>query len=102
MKSYYLAEQELEYRRWTKEIPFIKFDADWEVKVIPPFAGAVVRFFVRKGAKEVSVYLDCYDNLGYMDKKPHWEIYPDKDDENSRFYMNETEELLSAIREALS
>lgn len=90
-----------EWEKWCKEIPQLKFKPDWEVQVIPPIVGAVVRFRVTKGKKTVSVYLDCYDNLGYFGS-PYWEIYPDKDDNNARFPMGDTEALLKAIDKALA
>ena len=52
--------------KWVKEIPYLHFDADWEVKIIPPFAGALARFIVKKGDKAVSVYFDGYSQLGFM------------------------------------
>ena len=85
-----------EWDKWCKEIPRLKFKPSWEVQIIPPFAGAVVRFVVYKSDKFVSVYLDCYDNLGHF-SAPHWEIYPDRDDNNLRFEMNDTENLIKAI-----
>lgn len=94
------AERIMEYDKWVKEIPFIKFDNDWEVKVIPPFATAVARFQVQKGKAFVSVYLDCYDNLGIFGK-PYWEVYPHEGDVY-RCEMNNTEELLKAIRESIA
>lgn len=84
-----------EYKKWEKLIPFIKFPADWEIKIIPPFGGAVLRFVVRRGENIVSVYLDCYDRLGSYGE-PYWEIYPCKPD-TYRCPMNEVDDLLEAI-----
>lgn len=90
-------EKEFEYRKWTKEIPFIKFPADWEVKIVPPFGGAVVRFLVNTPRKKnISIYLDCYEQLGFFGG-PHWEVYPDVDGNNSRFAMNDIRGLLDCI-----
>ena len=95
-------ENKYEYHKWEKEIPFLKFKESWEVKILPPFGGAIIRFAVKKKETEwVSVYLDCYDNLGCMGKKPYWEIFPNKENTNERFWMDETNELLSAIQSAL-
>ena len=94
------AETIMQYDKWVKEIPFIKFDNDWQVKVIPPFATAVARFQVQKGEEFVSLYLDCYDNLGVCGE-PYWEVYPHEDDVY-RCVMNNTEKLLKAIRESIS
>ena len=99
-KKVYEVERIMEYHKWIREIPFIKFDSDWEVKVIPPFSGAVARFQIQKGDSFVSIYLDCYDKLGLFGE-PYWEIYPHSGDVY-RCKMNNTEELLKAIRESIS
>lgn len=91
--------------KWVKEIPYLHFDADWEVKIIPPFAGALARFIVKKGDKTVSVYFDGYSQLGWMYDEndnpiPYFEIYPYHDDVK-RYYIDETEEMLNDIRAIL-
>jgi len=93
-------EKLMESEKWRKEIPFIKFKEGWEVKITPNFAGSVIRFLVKYKEKEVSVYLDCYDNLG-CEGQPYWEIYPYSND-TFRCYINETDKLLVAINESLS
>lgn len=91
-------EKEMEYDRWYKEIPFIRFPASWEVKIVPPFRGAVVRFRVRNArGKEISVYLDCYDNLGHYGA-PYWEIYPNAEGDISRYPMRDVDGLLDGIK----
>ena len=97
-KCIYDAEREFEWRKWCKEIPFITFDKGWKVKVIPPFGGAVARFLVKSGKASVSVYLDCYEQLGCWDE-PYWEIYP-HDHDVFRCAMEDINELLKAIRES--
>lgn len=98
----YKYHKEMESDKWVKEIPHLSFPTDWQVKIIPGFAGAVIRFCVSKGDKSISVYLDCYGILGSV-SRPYWEIYPYKDTEDiARFYMEETEELLKAINESLT
>jgi hypothetical protein len=93
-----LIEKEMEYDRWYKEIPFIRFPASWEVKIVPPFRGAVVRFRVRNArGKEISVYLDCYDNLGHYGA-PYWEIYPNAEGDISRYPMRDVDGLLDGIK----
>jgi len=86
-----------EYKKWSLEIPYINFPSNWEVKIVPPIGGAIIRFVVKRkdSDKSVSVYLDCYDRLGYVGE-PYWEIYPVKDDTH-RCLMNDIEELLNAI-----
>ena len=59
-------------------IPYIKFPADWEVAIIPPFGDAVVRFRVRlPNGVTKSIYLDERGSLGcFPDGAPYWEVYP--------------------------
>jgi hypothetical protein len=89
----------MEHDKWLREIPYIRFPNDWEVQISPPFSGAVVRFRVRNGNADISVYLDCYDILGFM-QAPYWEIYPYKGD-TFRCMMNETDKLIRAIGKAI-
>ena len=91
----------MESDKWVYEIPSLKFNNDLEVKVIPPFSGAVVRFIISKDDARVSVYLDCYDNLGYYGS-PYWEIYPAVDGDVFRCDMKETKELLHAINKSVN
>lgn len=96
----YDIESREDWREWVKKIPALKFDADWEVKIIPPFGGAMGRFLVSKnGGHSVSVYLDCHDALGYMEQ-PYWEAYPIGED-TARFLLDDTEGLINAIRTQL-
>lgn len=98
-----LIAQAFEWHKWREEIPFLEFPSHWQVKVVPPFAGAVARFLVRtKKMKEedrISVYLDCYDTLGFYGS-PYWEVYPVNGD-TKRLSMNDTESLLTSISEAI-
>ena len=80
----YRLEEEEKWREIIKQIPYLPFKSEWEVAPIPPFSGAVARFLVRhKEYKEtnVSVYLDWYEKLGFMEG-PYWEVYPCDDDCN--------------------
>lgn len=92
-------EEAFEWRKWVKEIPYLMFPADWEVKAVPPFAGAIIRYHIKRGEAFVSVYLDCYDRLGFMGE-PYWEIHP-YDDDCWRTTIDKTSELLEAIETAL-
>ncbi len=98
-KARFLIEKTDEWRKWITEIPFIQFPADYQVQVIPPFQGAIVRFRVKKEGsdKSISVYLDCYEALGCYDG-PYWEMYPYEDD-TARFNMEDTKGLLKSIAE---
>ena len=96
-----LIEREREYTRWCSEIPHIQFPAAWEVQVIPPYYGAVVRFRVRnKRGKEISVYLDCYDALGCYGS-PYWEIFPAADNDIARYPMGDTAGLLKGLKASM-
>ena len=97
-----LIEKEYEYDKWRKEIPFIELPEGYLFKPIPNFCGSVIRFLAQKKGRNdsVSVYLDCYDRLGIMDK-PYWEVYP-VDGDTFRCGINEVDELSAAIVEALN
>lgn len=91
--------QVFEWNKWCKEIPRLNFHSDWNVKIIPPFRGAIIRFNCEKNGNYADVYLDCYDELGCFGS-PYWEIYP-YDDDVYRCCMNNTEELIKRIDEIL-
>ena len=93
---------EYEYPKWAKEIPFIELPEGYMFKPIPNFSGSVVRFLAKKKGegKEVSIYLDCYDELGLVGQ-PYWEVYP-VDGDTARFYMEEVDELSKTIVKALN
>lgn len=99
IRTNHAVDKQFEYGKWTKEIPYLRFQNDWDVKIIPPFCNAVVRFRVAKGSKEVSVYLDCYNLLG-MYGGPYWEIYPYEGD-TFRCDINDTNKLIKAIKTEL-
>jgi hypothetical protein len=88
-----------EWDKWCKEIPRLNFRSDWNVKIMPPFGSAIIRFNCEKNGNYADVYLDCYDELGCFGS-PYWEIYPYNDDVY-RCGMNETKELLERINEVL-
>lgn len=86
---------------WAHKIPYLQFPDLWLVKAVPPFTGALVRYFItsKKLAdnnikKFVSVYLDCFQSLGCA--KDYWEIYP-YDDDVCRYDIYDTEGLLGGI-----
>ena len=89
-------DREFETREWIKKIPYIKFPADWEVQIVPPFSGAIARFGINN---KVSVYLDGYDILALVGE-PYWEVYPHKGDVY-RCAMNDVDDLIMAIQESL-
>ena len=94
-------EKNEEWHKWCKEIPALSFQNDWNVTVIPPFGGAIVRFVVssKESGGRVSVYLDCFDRLGCCGA-PYWEIYP-YDDDVARYEMADAQGLISGIASSL-
>ncbi len=88
-----------EYDKWREEIPTIQFPSDYNIQMIPPSFGAIVRFRVKTDKGNVSVYLDCYDMLACFGE-PYWEVYPYEGDV-FRCAMNNVDELLEAIQKAL-
>lgn len=86
----------MDTQKWVNDIPNINFHEEWDVKIIPPFGGAVVRFRVND---RVSVYLDCYSRLGLWDG-PYWEIHP-VDDDVARCAMDDVAMLLAYIETSL-
>lgn len=100
-------ENEEHWKQWAKDIPSLRFDSDWDVKIIPPFANALIRIYIEKNGKNVSVYFDGYSQLGYMVDRndnpiPYWEVYTNDDDYPHRYLMNETTELIEDIRSVLN
>lgn len=88
-----------EYPRWCKELPSFNFDKEWNVQIIPPFAGAIIRFCIYYKDKHVSVYFDAYDALGIMGE-PYFEYYDGE--EAYRYLLNESEEMMEDIRKFLN
>lgn len=95
----YGIEEAQDWRGWCKRIPAINFKQEWDVKIIPPFSGAMVRFIVEYNGKSASVYLDCFDALGYFGA-PYWEVYPVGDDVG-RVAMEDVAGLLWLIEDSL-
>ncbi len=93
-------EKDEKWLEWIKKIPHLQFKENWKIKILPPFSYAMVRFRVDKDNNYVSVYLDCYDRLGYFGE-PYWEVYPYKDD-IYRVKMNNTDELMKIITEVIN
>ena len=92
-------ESKWQFEEWRKEIPYLNFKEEWDVKIIPPYGKAMVRFIVKVGDVRISVYLDCYEKLGL--DKPYWEIFPAKDGDTERFPIDEADGLINAIDASL-
>ena len=100
------------WRKWCKQAPWLQFPPELEVKIIPPFGGAMARFMVRfaNGTDEdrhISVYWDTLDRLGAMDK-PYWECYPVKYkgeegdyDDTARFAAGQEPQMMVTIIKSL-
>lgn len=99
----------MEVEKWFTALPFLRFPSSWEVKIIPPMVGAVIRFRVRRvGAAMpdlcdgISIYFDGYHALGHCGHDTgYWEIYPDKQGENARFLPGEEMQMMAEIDAAL-
>ena len=99
------ATDEFEWFKWLHKMPYISFPADWQIRIIPPYHGAIVRFLVSKVnlLNNVSVYLDCYDLLKPPYGEPYWEVHPygNNEDDVYRCPMNNVDDLLNAIEKSL-
>ena len=98
-------ERAQECRKWAKEIPALHFEKEWDVKIIPPFGGAVVRFTIKYNNKHVSVYFDAYSELGYMVDEddnpiPYFEYYDGED--CYRYYLHESGKMMEDIKSFLN
>ena len=82
------------------ELPALHFKPEWDVRIIPPFAGAMMRFTVEHNGRRVSVYCDFFDHLGYFGA-PYWEMYPMHGDASvpdvMRFPLEDTAGLIANI-----
>jgi hypothetical protein len=88
------------WREFCSKIPRLCFQEDWEIHMIPPWAGAMLRFEVVYGTAYVSVYLDVYDSLGIVGQ-PYWEVYPLNGGDTFRCFMDDTDTLLAAISDSI-
>lgn len=57
------AEEFHEYRKWANELPALHFDKEWDVKIIPPFAGAIIRFWINYNIKNGILYVTLYEKI---------------------------------------
>ena len=101
-------EEKENWRDWAGVMPALHFDSDWEVKILPPFAGALARFVVRKGEKRVSVYFDAHARLGAMydesgSPEPYFEAYNfELFQEPERYLFDQVDMMMNSIREYLN
>lgn len=93
-----------ECRLWCQKLPALHFKKEWDVTIIPPFGGAVIRFFIDYNGKHVSVYFDGYSELGYMvdddgEPIPYFEYYDGT--ECYRYFANESDKMMADIERFL-
>ena len=99
----YDVESREKWREWCSKMPSLQFDPDWDVKIIPPYGGAMARFAIYRGDEYCcDVYFDVYSRLGWeMDDAnepvPYFELYPWEGD-CKRYYINEVDELMRDIK----
>lgn len=99
-------EQEYHYKEWCIKLPAFHFDKEWDVRIIPPFNGAIIRFTISHNEKGVSVYFDAYSELGWMCEEdgttptPYFEYYDGKD--AHRYFLDEADQMMEDIREFLN
>jgi hypothetical protein len=86
---------------WTNiTIPAIQFPPSWKVSVMPPRHGAIVRFRVSNGRREVDVAADFFSRL--CDKtEPYWQVTPGKDDWFDLYPLDDTDDLIAGIKVAM-
>lgn len=88
------------FRDWIDKMPYLRFSNKWEVQIIPPFAGALVRFCVKYKERSLSIYFDGYQALGYMEQ-PYWDVYPDTDGDPVRFLFGQEKKMMAKIKKLL-
>lgn len=88
------------FRQWCEKIPHVPFLPEWDVRAIPPFGGALVRYWIKYEGARVSVYLDGDNSLGHGPEPAYWEIHP-FDDDVWRCAITETDDLVAAIETSI-
>ena len=95
-----------ECRKWATKIPPLHFEKEWDVKIIPPFGGALIRFAIDYNGKHISVYFDGFSKLGWMydgndNPVPYFEVnYYSRD--VRRYLMDESEQMMKDIGDFLN
>ena len=105
LKRYHV-EQEQDWKGEIVRIPWLHFRGDWQVRIIPPFGDAVIRFQVilPSGALK-SIYMDSRHSLGMWGNlatcEPYWEVYPYQGDVG-RCALDDTIMLMEMIQDETS
>lgn len=96
-------EKQENWEEWCELIPPLNFPKKWNVTIIPPFCGAMVRFRIQTPKMNqndmVSVYLDVDNSLGCW-SGPYWEVYP-FDEDVVRCDMSDTGQLMKNISKSV-
>lgn len=84
------------WHEWIPYIPWIHFPCHFDIKIIPPYGGAMVRFEIRlhnqPNRRKVDVYLDCNQRLGFFDDKAYWEV-----SSGERFEISDVKNMIQHI-----
>ncbi len=97
---YYLTEKMECRTRWSRELPYIKWPADWEVQFIPSY-DTLLRGRIRLNDKWAAFYFDGYAIAGCYGS-PYWETYCPIRSECWRYDMDDVKGLLEGFAEILS
>ncbi len=84
LKRYHV-EAEQDWKGEIVRIPWLHFRGDWQVRIIPPFGDAVIRFqVILPSGTMKSIFMDSRNSLGIWGgistPEPYWEVYPYKGD----------------------
>lgn len=82
---------------------FLEFGKNNNITVeeILPNVQASNRWLFKKGGKKISVYLDKYNSLGNHGGTPYFELYPNSENDVSRYKENESKAMLEEINSIL-
>lgn len=99
----YKVEQDQDWKGEIVRIPWLHFRGDWQVRIIPPFGDAVIRFqVVLPSGMLKSVYMDSRHSLGVWGNlstpEPYWEVYPYQGDVG-RCALDDTIMLMEMIQD---
>ena len=94
-----VVEKKERWYRHIEDIPYLNFPIVWNVKIIPPFGGALVRFLIMYNNKEITIKLS---DLGYdmFYRGLVWEVHGLN--KNLTFKLGKSKEMLATITKALS
>lgn len=99
----YRVEQDQDWKGEIVRIPWLHFRGDWQVRIIPPFGDAVIRFQVILPSGTLkSIYMDSRCSLGIwgngVNPEPYWEVYPYRGDVG-RCHLADTLMLMEMIQD---